>query len=376
MESMTGPGHAEHDQPPVREQDVRIRLTVEVLPAGHPPVTARLTFEAPADRVDMVAAAAGAAVKSAIEATLESTLEMAQVTAQALPQADGSAGSLDVSAPERRDAVTGVAVGVEPKETLDSAGINEQKARQPFAAWVQRNRSRISAAFGIVLAGIAVLVPVIAPAAERGELLIVSVLFGLTGALSLYSAFAPQPAPGLAGSGVTASSTFLVAGAAPVADTRTLHKLSAAEVAREAVLRDARRTSRARAAAGLLMGILFMAAGLVAPFALSGGQADADAPFLVALGFAPVVVSGAIIVVVFSRMLRGAAAGGSAESVQGRQRPQRLASSTSPRRAPVARIPQAGVYRVGLPVAIAVLVTIVALVTIALIAVSVASLAR
>ena len=61
--------------------------------------------------------------------------------------------------------------------------------------------------------------------------------------------------------------------------------------------------SRIRALAGLTFGFLFTIAGAVSPFVLGEGEGNADARFLMMVGFAPVVISGVFMIALFGRSL-------------------------------------------------------------------------
>ena len=139
---------------------------------------------------------------------------------------------------------------------------------------------------------LAVVAPLISPVEQRGEVLIVTVLFGLAGTLMLYTAV---------------DSGSRIASDSP--PPRTAHRVRTSETARVFMKTRQARYEKARALAGLIFGLLFAVAGAVAPFALSEGEANPDARFLMVIGFSPVVISGALMVMVFGRMRQSTTAG-------------------------------------------------------------------
>ena len=136
---------------------------------------------------------------------------------------------------------------------------------------------------------LAVIAPLISPIEQRGEVLIVTVLFGLAGTLMLYTAVDSG------GARTTSDSPAL---------HQSTHGVRTGDAARLLMKSRQVRQSKMRALAGLIFGLLFALAGAAAPFALSEGEANPDARFLMVIGFSPVVISGALMVMVFGRMLQ------------------------------------------------------------------------
>lgn len=141
---------------------------------------------------------------------------------------------------------------------------------------------------------LAVVAPLISPVEQRGEVLIVTVLFGLAGTLMLYTSVDSGGARAAVGAPSPQQASRSVRGG---------------EAARVRLKGRQARLDRTRALAGLIFGLLFGLAGAVAPFVLSEGEANPDARFLMVIGFSPVVISGALMVMVFGRMLQSTAAG-------------------------------------------------------------------
>lgn len=166
-----------------------------------------------------------------------------------------------------------------------------------IGAWLRRNQARINACGGALLLFLAVLIPVITPMEQRGEVLIMTILFGLTGALMLYSAATTA-------SSATDSSQHTHSTLQPVRQAVARRQRIELVAARKALLAYQTRRNRGRALAGLIFGLLFTLAGVVAPFVLNEGNANPDARFLMMIGFSPVAISGGLMVLVFGRTLR------------------------------------------------------------------------
>ena len=162
--------------------------------------------------------------------------------------------------------------------------------------WLRRNHARISASGGALLLFLALVIPIITPVEQRGEVLIMTVLFGLAGAFMLYSAATT------AGS-TTDASQHTQSTTRPVRQSAA-RPTSELVAARKALLEYQARRNRGRALAGLGFGLLFTLAGVVAPFILNEGNANPDARFLMMIGFSPVAISGGLMVLVFGRMVR------------------------------------------------------------------------
>jgi hypothetical protein len=182
--------------------------------------------------------------------------------------------------------------GAPGQTNKDMRGANEQP-RSTAALWLQRHYTHVMACFGGLLLTMAVAAPILSPADQRGEIIIMTILFGLIGALMLYKAIAP-------GGNATATAAVLQRPSIPPTVATRANTPSAAQLALRA--HQARR-ARNRALMGAAFGLLFALAGAVAPFVLSEGEVGADARFLMVLGFAPVVISGALMVGIFAKAL-------------------------------------------------------------------------
>lgn len=168
-----------------------------------------------------------------------------------------------------------------------------ERPRSMAALWLQGHYTSIMASFGGLLLIMAVAAPILSPADQRGEIIIMTILFGLIGALMLYKALAPT------GNAQAISAKVL----RPPAHTAGVTSVSVVPPARLALRAQQARRTRIRALMGAMFGLLFALAGVVAPFVLGEGEAGADARFLMVIGFAPVVVSGVLLVGVFARTL-------------------------------------------------------------------------
>ena len=200
-----------------------------------------------------------------------------------------------------------------------SAAAKAEDTKHPLVALAQRYRVRINLGFGGLLLALAILAPIVAPAAQRREMLIVTLLLGLTAALMLFTAMLPGPERA----------------AAPRASAqpRPAQPVSRAQV-RKALL--AQRRSPLSAGAGLALGVAFLLLGILAPFTL--GATTADERFIIMIGFSPIAVIGGFLVYIFWRR---------AFSVSVSQ-PQ-PAHAIPGRRSPVTRAPQTASYRAVVP---------------------------
>ena len=267
---------------------------------------------------------------------------------------------------DKHDLLAGFVSGdngtMNPSPTPDLTGKTDKDMRETgqsphsaIALWLQRHYTRIIACFGGLLLTLAVVAPIVSPADQRGEIIIMTILFGLIGALMLYIAVAPErTAPG-ATSMPQREPSGLIAAA----------RISG-HVAAKAALRERHaRRARARALAGAAFGLLFALAGVIAPFALAEGAASADARFLMVIGFSPVVISGALMLYVFGRTLgkrpegRGASSHAAPEA--------HVNAEPATRRAPVKRVPVNIVYRIVIPAAIGLVVLLIAVVIVVVI---------
>lgn len=193
--------------------------------------------------------------------------------------------------------------------------------------WLKQNQKRITLVFGVLLILMAVGVPVIVPRAFRSDVLVMTLLFSIIGALMVYSAVSTKtqnPSP---------------------------------EHQREKWL--AKRDPRARNALGLGFGALIMLAGALAPFAFPG--VGPDERFAMTLGFAPVAIAGGILVYVFYRAINPA------KKMETPAQPP-SPKQPAPKRAPVARVEQnSALYAKIVPIGIWVMVAVIVLIALFLI---------
>jgi hypothetical protein len=164
-----------------------------------------------------------------------------------------------------------------------------------MALWLQRHYAHVMACFGGLLLVMAVLAPIVSPADQRSEIAIMTILFGLIGSLMLYKAFA---SPGGARDG-----HFDETSQWRMKPARAMRSPGLPQQARQAMQLRRARSARLRAWLGAAFGSLFALAGAVAPFVLGEGNVSADARFMMVIGFAPVVVTGALMLGVFGRQL-------------------------------------------------------------------------
>ncbi len=162
-------------------------------------------------------------------------------------------------------------------------------ARSPH--WLTRKHAAISAVLGLIMLVLAVVAPLVSPEEQRGEVLIITVLFGLAGALMLFTAVDSSRQRVDAGQVFKAGKSL---GRDPVVGK---------EAARALLMRQQEKGNRSRKLAGFVFGLFFGLAGMIAPFVLSEGSDNPDARFLMIVGFSPVAISGALMVMLFGRSL-------------------------------------------------------------------------
>ena len=280
-----------------------VNVALEISVEGQPKVN--MSLRVGGEDAAIVAGTVSAAVSAALTTALGSTAA-AKTTAAGppalspvtvTPTATPVPAALETRAATKAPASVGA--GAEQTMPPASPGVGSTQAALPQMrnAWLKKSSPWISAGFGAVLVLLAVLVPMITPPAQRGQVVVMTVLFGLTGALLLASAAME--------SGERKPVQAQPARAMPTRAERG--RVDAArEVARLSHLPGQRRR---RAFVGLSMGLLFALAGAAAPFMLSEGSADPDARFLMVIGFSPVAISGGLLVVLFGRTLTGTASG-------------------------------------------------------------------
>jgi hypothetical protein len=220
----------------------------------------------------------------------------------------------------------------------------------PLGLWIGRNRARINVGVGGVLLTLAVFIPIVVPPAQRSDVLIMTILFGITGALLLATAMLPARNTSLKTNQVAASATPKPATARPMP-------------ARSSLPEKPTPTHPVKAAWGIGLGTLFVLAGFIAPFVL--GATSADERFIIMLGFAPVVVVGFFMLVIFARGLFKFSPPG-ADASESVVKPVTSGGAATAKRAPVSRVPQNLEYKAFVPAAIIglliVMVAVVALV--------------
>lgn len=297
-----------------------------------------------------------AAVLAAIDRPDDSA---APVRGTASPPTQPEIAQLTHNAPDTpaRDAVIGAAKPPIEKTSDSSSDTQTHPATPSLAAYMQRYRIQINLGLGGVLLALAVLVPAIVPAEERREVLIMTILFGLTGALLLFTAMLP-------GSNRQATTTNLPRVHQPAAPSATRVETSAARLRLFA-----KRQTPMRAGWGIALGITFVLLGILAPFTL--GATTADERFIIMLGFAPVTVVGFFLIAIFGRSL----------VTQRYATPQphpaiQPVSASATKRAPVTRMPQTFEYRAIVPAAIIGLLVIMIVVVGVVIYATVASAVR
>lgn len=242
----------------------RISVRIE----GHGPLAAQAAARMVAVFERASADALGASAAQPILATAEVVRPVVESAVPAAPAASRIS-----------DAVAESAAGPAP---ADRSAPPEQSTQPRPIPWFRRARARISGGIGIVLFGLAVLVPLLVPPEMRREILPMPIAFGLVGALSLFSSMLPEPAPKSAGA----------AGAARAV-------APAAEKNRRTSVGSGAPASPSRRVTGIGFGVLFVVGGLTAPFVLAGSSADDR--FLMMLGFAPIAAIGAFLIWIFTR---------------------------------------------------------------------------
>lgn len=345
--------------------------------------------------------AATLAVTMAAPATAAPAVTAPAITAPTAAAPAAASAEATPAQPRAREATPPPAVEVgQPIAARPPADTSEVALpRRPPAdlvAWMQHNHARINLALGAVLLVLAMVIPIIVPAAQRREMLIVTILFGLTGALLLFMAVLPgfNPPSRL----VTDLVTDALAACAPATHTSTARPPTSAQSRaaparrepaqhewkrREAMRADPRR-QMLKAGSGVVIGLAFALAGLFAPFML--GTTTADERFVIMLGFAPITVVGLFMVAIFWRGLFGLSLplpSSRSNAMRGNALHRPAASDASgaaeagaARRPPVARIPDTLRYRALIPAAIVALLIVMVGVVLVVAYATVASVAR
>ncbi len=342
-------------------QNLTVKLDLELAIGHERQLRAQIQLEGDADLV----ARASSAVTTALTALM--TMPAAQTTPPAT--APVAAAGAPVVAPPPTPSPTIVAmptappkIAPEPKPkptpapvstpaaTLSAASAESQPQNGAGAALAQRalvqralaqrDWSKFSVSFGalLVLAALAVAVifPPLVPREQRLEVFMMSLAFGLLGTLALYAGALP-------GKGRAVDD-----GVKPA--SRAKADPHAIALQRAAFLRTQTMRPIGASLWGMTFGIVFVLAGVIAPFVL--GTGDADERFLMMLGFAPVAAVGILLIAIFWRRMRLAV----------RPTPRAgfgtpTATPAAPRstRSPVPRAPDTSAFKVGVPAALATL---------------------
>jgi hypothetical protein len=285
-----------------------------------------------------------------ISAQVEGDGEAARHAAAELTAAIASiTASSAATPPAPKSEQTAKSAAFVPPQAVASKPVSSSSP-SPLAQWIGRNRARINLGAGGVLLALAVFIPIIVPPAQRSDVLIMTILFGITGALLLGTAMLPARDASLKPNRVAASLTPKPAAARPMPARSSLPEKSTP-------------THPVKAAWGIGLGAMFVLAGFVAPFVL--GATSADERFIIMLGFAPVVVVGFFMLVIFARgLFKFLPPVADVSEPVGKPVPSGGAAMA--KRAPVSRVPQNLEYKALVPAAIIglliVMVAVVALV--------------
>jgi NADH:ubiquinone oxidoreductase subunit 6 (subunit J) len=206
---------------------------------------------------------------------------------------------------------------------FQSAWQNIHMPQKP--SWFVRHRNRICAIFGLLLIGLAICIPIIVPRSERKDLLIVTIFFGLVGALMIFTALMPDRANNSA--------------------TNIKNPLTRSTITNKNAW--SQKKSASRSALGIGLGAVFLVAGLFAPYVLP--NVTPDERFLMMIGFAPVAAVGGLLMWIF---LRGA------DSVRLPKRTTKTTPAPSTQRSPVTRAPESEPYQKFIPLAVVMLIAL------------------
>lgn len=318
--------------PDVLKVDLRIEVNDQ-------PLVISAQVQGEGEHARRAAAELSAAIASVLAAVDKPAGAAAPAGDVTLQPAQPIAGSVAQAASE---APTPVAVTAALRgEPADGAPVSpaDTSANSPassLVAQMQRYRTQINLALGGLLLALAVIVPAIVPSDQRREVLIMTILFGLTGALLLFTAMLP-------GRGRQAAFT----GAAQV---RKAHSspVPGGNAAAARLHLSAKRRTPMKAGWGIALGAAFVLLGVLAPFTL--GATTADERFVIMLGFAPITVVGFFLIAIFGRGLVAQRLPQHA-GVQS-QSAIRPSGTPAVKRPPVTRVPQTFEYRAIVPAAI------------------------
>lgn len=195
--------------------------------------------------------------------------------------------------------------------------------------WIKQNQKAIAIVFGVMLIVLAMIVPVIVPQSARSDVLIMTLLFSIIGALMVYTAITR-----------------------PQANTPALNAAT-----RERLLRKPDHAMRNRV--GLAFGAAITLAGALGPFLFP--SVTPDERFAMMLGFAPVAIAGGILVYVFYRAIKPAQ-----KMETATQNPS--AKPPMPKRAPVARVEKnSALFAKIVPILIGLMVVVIVMIVLFLI---------
>jgi hypothetical protein len=227
-----------------------------------------------------------------------------------------------------------------------------------------------------LLLALAVLIPILVPAAQRSDVLIMTILFGLTGALLLFTAMLPDRNPDRNPGRSSGRSSGRSRGAGDT-QARSVTMPTTSWLQSRPQSHVPSKVKPVKAGWGIALGLTFVLAGFIAPFIL--GATSADERFVIMLGFAPVVVAGFFMIAIFGRSLFRFPQS-SAEAAEAMPKPAGGAATVhvgvNIKRAPVMRVPQTLEYKAIVPIAIVSLLVIMVIVVGLVIAATVASAVR
>ena len=248
---------------------LKVELRIEV--NGQP-----LLIQAQVQGEGEAARRAAAEISAALTSVLTSVAKP-DTDAPEVPNTSSGLTSAVPTAEATKPAPSSAVVDQPKVQAADQVSATAAPQKHPLILLMQRHRVRINLGFGGLLLTLAMLAPIIAPAAQRREMLIVTLLLGLTAALMLFTAMLPGPERAAAPS----------ASAQP----RPAQPVSRAQV-RQALL--TQRRSPLSASAGLALGVALLLLGILAPFTL--GATTADERFIIMIGFSPIAVIGGFLV--------------------------------------------------------------------------------
>ncbi len=257
--------------------DVLLDVSAEVPGSGGP---VRVTVAGRGQAAERLAVDVAELVRTAVAQALANAPAPAIVALPASAPPPSAGLSEEAAAPATQiEPIAPALMHQPPAEALTAA----TPALQP---WFQRHRARISGAVGLFLIAMALLIPLLVPAAMRREIMPMPIGLGLVGAISLFSALLPDP---------QRRSTRTKAQVRMATPVQAASQPQAQRAAPAAI----KSQSITRRIVGISFGGALALAGLIAPFALP--NVSADDRFLMMLGFAPVALIGIFLLWVFLR---------------------------------------------------------------------------